>query len=343
MVEFAGYSMPVQYKSVIAESKAVREAAGMFDVSHMARLRFTGDRVLEYLEHVTTNDVAKLGDKQGQYSMLPNAQGGVVDDIIVYRMGERDYRMVVNASNHEKDVAHLKEQNSFDVAMEDSTAESAMIAVQGPKAVGILSGLAEDSAGIESAGLFGVVETTIAGVECFCARSGYTGEDGYELVCSASDAVALWDALVEAGVEPCGLGARDVLRVEAGLPLYGHELGDDLSPIAAGLGWVISKEKSFLGSGIVNKAREEGTERKLQGFRLDGRRLPMPEMKLFVDGKEVGEVTSGVYSPLFECGLGFAFVDADVKLNTPCTIEIRGKQEPGAVVSKRFLKQRPTT
>lgn len=339
MVEFAGYDLPVQYKSVIAESKAVREGAGMFDVSHMARLKMSGERIVEFLEFVTTNDVSKLMDGQGQYSMLPNASGGVVDDIIVYRLNESHFMMVVNASNHAKDVAHLNSQNRFDVGIVDETEQTAMIAVQGPKSVSILSGLSANANGIESAGMFGVVETTIGGVSCFCARSGYTGEDGYELICAAGDAVQLWDVLVSAGVEPCGLGARDVLRVEAGLPLYGHELGDDMSPISAGLGWVISKTKEFLGSAEINQAREEGTPTKLQGFQLEGKRLPMPGMNVLVDGEVVGSICSGIYSPMLEKGIGFAFIRSDIKLGTPCHIDMRGKSEPGEIVSKRFYKR----
>ena len=339
MVEFAGYDMPVQYKGVIAESKAVREGAGMFDVSHMARLKFTGDRVLDYLEFITANDVAALGDMKGQYSMLPNENGGLVDDIIVYRVNEGEYRMVVNAANHAKDVAHLQKYNDYGVEMQDYTDETAMIAVQGPKAAEIVAGLAEDSADISGSSFFDVVETSVAGVVCFCARSGYTGEDGYELICPAGDAEKLWDALVAAGVEPCGLGSRDVLRLEAGLPLYGHELNDELNPIAAALGWAIGKEKSFLGSEHIKRAREEGTPTKLRGVQLEGKRLPMPGMKIYVDGNEVGEICSGVFSPLLECGLAFAYIDSAVKLDTDCTVEMRGKMEPGRIVGKRFYKR----
>lgn len=339
MVEFAGYDMPVLYKGVIAESKAVRTSAGMFDVSHMARLRFTGDRVLEYLEYVTANDVAALSDLQGQYSMLPNEKGGLVDDIIVYRITDREYRMVVNAANHGKDVAHLRAHNTYGVTMEDYTDETAMIAVQGPKAAEIVAGLSDKPDEMRSVPFFSVVQCKVAGVECFAARSGYTGEDGYELICPASGAESLWDALVAASVEPCGLGARDALRLEAGLPLYGHELGDDMNPIAAALGWAIGKEKTFLGSGEINRARAEGTPTKLRGVRLEGKRLPMQGMEVKVDGKTVGTVCSGVFSPTLECGLAFAYIDSDVKLNTPCTLDMRGKPEPGTIVGKRFLKQ----
>jgi aminomethyltransferase len=338
IVPFAGYEMPVQYTSIIAESKAVRESAGMFDVSHMARLTLKGADVLKFLERVTVNDVAKLPDGQGQYSFLPNEQGGVVDDIIVYRISETEYRMVVNASNHQKDVAWLNQQNSDGVEITDQTAETCMIAVQGPQATAILAGMSSQPEALNAAPTFGIVECRIAGIDVFAARSGYTGEDGFELICAASDGPALWNALLAAGVTACGLGSRDTLRVEAGLPLYGHELTDELNPISAGLGWVISKTKPFIGSEPINEARANGTPRKLQGVVLEAKRLLTPDMKVFVEGKEVGAVSSGVVSPTLDKAIAFAFIDKDVKLNTPCTIEIRGRQEPGMIVSKRFLK-----
>lgn len=339
MVEFAGYDMPVQYDSVIAESKAVREAAGMFDVSHMARLIFKGERVLEFLEHITTNDVSKLVDGQGHYSILPNFEGGAVDDIIVYRLEATKFAMVVNASNHAKDVAWMKAQNTFGVEITDETELTSMIAVQGPRAVDLLAEHSDAFDQFKNAVAFGIVEAAIEGIPVFAARSGYTGEDGYELIVKNEHAVALWDALVDLGVKPCGLGARDVLRVEAGLPLYGHELGDDMSPIAAGLGWVVSKTKAFIGSEHYNAARANGTATKLQGVRLNSKRLIAPGMKVFVDGKEVGEVSSGVFSPLLDCGIAFVFIDSAIALGTPCEIEVRGKMEPGTVVSKRFYKR----
>lgn len=339
MVEFAGYDLPVQYKSIIAESLAVRNGAGMFDVSHMARLTFRGGGVLAFLEHITVNDVAALADDHGQYSMLPNAHGGVVDDIIVYRVSQDVYKMVVNAANHQKDLAHIASLLPSDVEMSDQTSETAMIAVQGPSAADAVYSLTDQRAALEGLPFFGTATVEVAGVTAFAARSGYTGEDGFEIICGASDAPALWRALHQAGVEPCGLGSRDVLRVEAGLPLYGHELDDDTSPIAAGLGWVVSKSKPFLGSEKINSDREHGTPRKLQGVRLDGRRFPTPGMTVSVDGRVVGEVTSGVYSPLLGCGIAFAFIDAEIPLKTPCTVDIRGSQEPGAIVSKRFFKR----
>ncbi len=339
MVEFAGWDMPVQYGSVIAECKAVREKAGMFDVGHMARLWFRGEGTLGFLEWITANDVASLEDNHGHYSLLPNPKGGLVDDIIVYRVNANTFRMVVNAANHAKDVYWIRSQNNFGVEIEDETMGTSMIAVQGPKACEILAGMSPDGARFAEMPFFEMLETTIAGVPCFAPKSGYTGEDGFELICANEHAVQLWDALLEAGVVPCGLASRDALRVEAGLPLYGHELGDDMSPISAGLGWVISKTKEFVGSDIINEAREKGTPTKLQGVRLHSKRLTMPGMKVFVGGEEVGEVSSGVFSPLLDCGIAFAFLNASVKQGTECEVDVRGKLEPATVVNKRFFKR----
>lgn len=342
LVPFAGYDMPVQYKGVIIESQAVRQTCGMFDVSHMARLRVRGPRALEFLEWVTTNDVSKLPDGVGQYSLLPNESGGVVDDIIVYRVGPETFRMVVNASNREKDVAWLQRQNEsggFGVRIEDETSDTAMIAVQGPKAADIVANLSDSSAPLRDAPLFGVVDADIAGVPCFAARSGYTGEDGFELICMADRAAELWRALLHAEVVPCGLGARDVLRVEAGLPLYGHELTDEMSPLCAGLGWVISKEKSFIGSDRVADVRANGAPLKLVGIRLSSKRLLQPGMQVVVGGDAIGTISSGVYSPVMETSIGFAFVQPDIGLRTPCDVDVRGRLEPGTIVGKRFLKK----
>lgn len=339
MVEFAGYLMPVQYSSITAETLAVRSGAGMFDVSHMARLSFEGDRAEEYLEWVTSNDISALPEGGSQYSLLPNAQGGVVDDIIVTRASGGKFKMVVNASNHQKDVAHLEAQNQHGVTIHDHTADTVMIAVQGPKAIEILTPMASDEVSFIMTKTFGSWEGAFAGVPVSATRSGYTGEDGFELVCDAQDGERLWNTLAEAGVIPCGLGSRDTLRVEAGLPLYGHELSDEDSPLEAGLGWVISKTKSFLGSDIINRVREEGPKRKLLGVRLAAKRLPQPEMALILGEDNVGSVSSGVVSPHLEAGIAFGFVKPHVKMGQEGFIDIRGRQEPVVFVNKRFLKK----
>ena len=339
MVPFAGYSMPVQYASIIAEAKAVRSGAGMFDVSHMARLKIAGPGVEAFLELVTTNDVSKLANGQGQYSLLPNDHGGCVDDIIVYRVADGVYRMVVNAANHAKDTAWLGRHKPETVQIEDRTEDTFMLAVQGPTATQILAGLSDCPEAFRNAPAFGIVDAHLDGIAVFGARSGYTGEDGYELIGAANDADRLWLTLREAGVAACGLASRDTLRVEAGLPLYGHELEEDLSPISAGLGWVVSKTKTFIGSESINAARAAGTPVKLQGVRLEGKRLTVPGMNVNFGEKCVGHVTSGVISPLLDCAIAFAFIDADVPLGTPCTVDVRGNQEPATIVSKRFFKR----
>jgi aminomethyltransferase len=331
--------MPVQYASVIAEAKAVRESAGMFDVSHMGRLIIEGPESLQFLERVTSNDVVKLGDDVGQYSLLPNEQGGCVDDIIVYHLRGNEFRMVVNASNHDKDLDWLRAHLPDGLEIVDQTRETAMIAVQGPTAIETLALLSDLPEALRGAPAFGVVHTRIAGVPCFAARSGYTGEDGFELVCPASESIALWDVLVGAGVLPCGLAARDTLRVEAGLPLYGHELNDTLSPIAVGLGWVVGKTKSFIGSDIVNAARRDGTPTKIYGVKLGVKRLIPSGARVCVEGRDVGEITSGVVSPLLDTAIGFALLDSSTALDTPCTVDLRGKPEPGVVTGKRFYRR----
>lgn len=340
IVPFAGYEMPVQYKGIIAESRAVREACGMFDVSHMARLWFRSARAQEFLENITTNDVSRLQDQRGEYSLLPNDRGGVVDDIILYRVADGVFRMVVNASNHQKDVHWMMSHNTLGVEMSDETKETAMIAVQGPKAIDVLASLSDHADELRQNPPFGVTYAKFGGVDCFAARSGYTGEDGYELICDARYAMSVWTSLLNAGVVPCGLGSRDTLRVEAGLPLYGHELTDETNPISTGLGWVVGKTKTFIGSGPIQRAREEGTPQKLQGIRLDSKRLPMPGMGVFVDGRKVGELTSGVFSPLLDCGIGMGYIDSSVPLETRCEVDVRGKLEPGAIVNKRFYKRK---
>jgi len=336
MVEFAGWEMPVQYDGVIAEAQAVRQGAGMFDVSHMARLQFRGPAAFDYLEWVTTNDVSKLADYGSEYSLLPNESGGVVDDIIVYRISPDWFRMVVNAANHQKDLAWFRMQLRDGVEITDETSQTAMIAVQGPNAVEIVDRLANGKAATTER--YTARELSIQGVPVFAARTGYTGEDGFELVCPIDAAEGIWDALGAEGVKPCGLAARDVLRVEAGLPLYGHELSDTINPIESGLGWVVSKTKQFIGSGPINAMRAAGPPRKLVGVRMDSKIVPREGYEVQKSGRRVGAVSSGVYSPTLERGIAFAFVEtAAAGLNEPCEVIIRDRSQPAMMVNKRFL------
>ncbi|MCH8273293.1 MAG: glycine cleavage system aminomethyltransferase GcvT [Armatimonadetes bacterium] len=339
IVEFAGWEMPVQYMGVIAESRAVRESAGMFDVSHMGRAWFRGERVREFLELVTTNDIAKMEDGGSHYSLLCYPNGTCVDDVMVYRVSGGVFRMVINAANREKDLEWMRSQNRHDVVIAEETFETVMIAVQGPKASEIVQGISEEK--ILETERFHTVQCTTAGAPAFAARTGYTGEDGFELILPTDHAEEVWQALLDAGVTPCGLAARDVLRVEAGLPLYGNELSDKINPIESGLGWVCSKGKEFIGSEEINRMREDGPPRKLVGIRMETKIVPREGYPVLRDGARIGTVSSGVYSPTFECGIAFAFVETEhAKLKQPCSVEIRGKPHPAMVVSKRFMKGR---
>jgi aminomethyltransferase len=262
--------------------------------------------------------------------------GTCVDDIIVYRIEDAKFRVVINASNREKDIAWMRSHLSEDVELTDETMETAMIAVQGPNAVRIVESLAD--AAISSLQRFNSTFCKVCDVECFVARTGYTGEDGFEIISPAADAPRIWRALLEMDVVPCGLAARDVLRVEAGLPLYGHELSDSINPIESGLGWVVSKTKSFIGSVPINEMRSNGPNRKLVGVRMKSKIVPRENYAVFQDGAQVGTVSSGVFSPVLDCGIAFAFVDAThAGLNKPCQVEIRGKFHDAEIVSKRFL------
>ena len=344
MVPFAGYSMPVQYDSVIAESKAVRERAGMFDVSHMGRLRLMVKRALEFLERVTTNDVAKIPISDGHYSLLPNSAGGVVDDIILYKISDEDFGMVVNASNHDKDVAWLQDQNQFDVVIRDDTDETAMIAVQGPKAVEILAGLAADGDGLRARDMFGTLNTEIAGVPCFAARSGYTGEDGFEIFLSHHDGLELWRQLVAAGAKPCGLGARDTLRLEMGYPLNGSDLEMNRTPLEAGLEKFVSlddpQKGSFIGRDALEKQRAAGLKFSLTPLKLVAGGPPLRSHYSIYHGETLlGETTSGAFSPSLGEGIAMAYLPIEWnEVGKIVEIEVRGRRYQAAVTTLPFYR-----
>jgi aminomethyltransferase len=336
MVEFAGWDMPVQYEGVVAESLAVRKAAGMFDVSHMARFHFKGAAAIEYLEETTANDVSKLADYGSQYSLMCYDDGGCVDDIILYRIRADWFRMVVNATNHQKDAQWLRDHLRPGVDFIDETMQTAMVAVQGPRAVETVNSLADQD--VSQMVKFTAAEFSLAGAQVLGARTGYTGEDGFELITEGEQASAVWDALAKEGVAPCGLAARDVCRLEAGLALYGHELTKEINPIEAGLGWVISKTKQFIGSGPVNEMRAAGPPRKLVGVRMKSKIVPREGYPVLRDGQQVGEVSSGVYSPTLECGIAFAFLRAEkAEIGAPCQVVVRDRPHDAEIVKKRFL------
>lgn len=338
-VDFAGWDMPVQYEGIISESRSVRESAGMFDVSHMGRVWFEGPSAFELLERLTTNDVSKLEDYGSQYSLVCTESGTCIDDIIVYRISSELFRVVVNASNREKDLEWFHSHNDGGVEIRDETMQTGMIAVQGPDAVSKLQSLTAEP--LSNVHRFHAIVCDVAGVPVFAARTGYTGEDGFELVVSAKDAQMVWQALYDAGVTPCGLASRDVLRVEAGLPLYGNELSDRINPIEAGLGWVCSKSKPYFGSVAIQKMREEGPPQKLVGIRMEEKLIPRKDCRVVRGDRFIGTMSSGVFSPLLDCGIGFAFVgSADVEMDGDCAVLIREKAHAAQMVNKRFLSKK---
>jgi aminomethyltransferase len=350
MVSFAGWEMPIQYTGILGEHQAVREAAGLFDLGHMGEVAFTGPDAEAFLQWTTTNDVSALAPGAAQYALLPNETGGAIDDIIVYRRpeGEEGYLVVVNAANHERDVAWWNElrkrRNDLDVTVTDVSGETGMIAIQGPKAEAITAKVTDADLGAIAP--FHWARGTVAGIDAMIARTGYTGEDGFEFYASNDDIVTIWDALMEAGepegLVPVGLGARDTLRLEARMPLYGQELGEAISPYEAGLGWAIKPDaKDFVGREAMVATKGTGSTRKAVGFTTVVRSsAPRTHCKVFVDGEEIGEVTSGALSPTLQRNIGLALIDrAHAGVGKPLQIEIRGKLVDAEQVKTPFYKR----
>ncbi|MFN8591273.1 MAG: glycine cleavage system aminomethyltransferase GcvT [Thermomicrobiales bacterium] len=349
MIPFAGWLMPVSYRGILDEHRAVRQAAGLFDLGHMGQVGITGPDALPFLQKVTTNDVSVLAPGDAQYSMLPNPQGGVIDDIIVYRYPDRDgYFVVVNASNHDVDVAWLIEQRGehpeFDVTIADLSDSFGMVAIQGPEAAAIVARLSEDD--LADLDAFHWRRGAIAGIPTWIARTGYTGEDGFEFYVDQARTGELWDALMQAGEDfalaPIGLGARDTLRLEARMPLYGNELAMDISPLEAGVGWAVKLDKGdFIGRDRIAGMKAAGVPRKTVGFKLVERagsaRHGYP---VEVDGREVGVVTSGAHSPSLGQEIGLALVAADVAgVGKPLDIVIRNKPVHAEQVKVPFYRR----
>ncbi|MGQ9657053.1 MAG: glycine cleavage system aminomethyltransferase GcvT [Fimbriimonadales bacterium] len=340
LVPFAGWEMPVQYAGILHEVQAVRQRWGVFDVSHMARAYFRGADARAFLSRMVPSDLSKVTPMVGQYTVLTNEQGGVVDDIIFYERTADEYLVVFNAANRQKDLDWFyrwREAWGLRVQIDDQTEQTAMLAVQGPEATAQLSTLLH--APLSEVPRFGATHLVWEGTEWFAARTGYTGEDGFEIIGPASLATRLWDTLLSAGATPCGLGARDVLRVEAGLHLYGHELTDETNPIEAGLGWLVSERTDYLGAEPIAHAKQHGTQRKLMGIRLLERGVPREGYPVLLEGTPIATLASGVYSPTLEQGIGMAYLPTEyAKAGTPCAVEIRGKAIPAVVSTRRFLK-----
>jgi aminomethyltransferase len=329
MVPFAGWEMPVQYEGVIQEHRAVRTDAGAFDVSHMGEIEVEGPRALELLQSLLSNDLDRLGPGDAQYTLLTNERGGIVDDLIAYRLDEFRFLLVVNASNREADFRWIKVREISGSDVRDVSDDYALIAVQGPHAV--------EKLGLAPAKQFTFSEERIDGIEAMVNRTGYTGEDGVEILCMAEDAVALWDAILARGVTPCGLGARDTLRLEASLPLHGNDIGPDTDAIEAGLGWTCAiGKKDFTGADELRRIKEDGPTRKLVSFVMEEKAVPRQFMPI-VKG---GVVTSGTHSPMLDVGIGMGYVPTShAEPGIPLSIDVRGKLRKARIVKRPIYKR----
>jgi aminomethyltransferase len=343
LVDFAGWQMPVQYRSILEEHKAVRRAAGLFDVSHMGEVDVRGPEAGKFLNHLVTNDVAKLFPGRVLYSPMCYPNGGVVDDLLVYMRGTDDYFLCINAGNIEKDLAWIRGQAAaFQVTITDRCADYALLAIQGPRAAAIVQSLSGAKLGLVQ--YYHFCEATVAGIHCLASRTGYTGEDGFELYHAAADATALATALLEAGqahgLELAGLGARDSLRLEAGYPLYGHELSADISPLTAGLGWTVKLNKGvdFIGRAALAAERENGASHRVVFFRTGDRRIVRADTPVLdAGGGTVGRVLSGTLSPILNEAIGSALVTTSSAAQ-PLLVDIRGTKLNLQLVKPPFVE-----
>ena len=328
IVPFAGWEMPVQYEGVIPEHRAVREDCGVFDVSHMGELEVEGPKAHEFLQSMLSNDLDRIEPGAAQYTLLTNERGGIVDDLIAYRLEPGRYLLIVNASNRETDFGWLKERELPGSDVRDISDAYALLAVQGPRSL--------ERLGLDDAPAFTFAEGEIDGIECMVNRTGYTGEAGVELLVPAEDGPALWDAVVARGAKPCGLGARDTLRLEVCYPLHGNDIGPETDAISAGLGWVCVLDKDFTGGEELRRIKEAGPEMKLAAFVMDEPGIPRQGMT--IDGG--GEVTSGTHSPMLDKGIGMGYVPAAAaEPDTELTIDLRGRSRRARVVKKPIYKE----
>ena len=328
MVPFAGWEMPVQYEGVIQEHKAVRADAGVFDVSHMGELEIEGPTARDLLQSTLSNDVDKLEVGGAQYTLLTNDDGGIVDDLIVYRLGEFHFLLVVNASNREPAYRWLKERELRGSDVRDISDEYGLIAVQGPRSI--------ERLGLEPAPAFTFAESEIDGIACMVNRTGYTGEQGVELLVMADETGDLWERVLARGAKPCGLGARDTLRLEVCYPLHGNDITTDTDAISAGLGWVCALDHEFTGVEELRRIREAGPEQKLVAFVMEERAVPRQGMPI----AEGGVVTSGTHSPMLDKGIGMGYVpSATAAPGTDITIDVRGKPRQAKIVQKPIYKR----
>jgi aminomethyltransferase len=338
MVDFAGWDMPLHYGSQLDEHRRVRESAGMFDVSHMAVTEVLGSGARAYLQHLLANDVGRLHYGQALYTCMLNEQGGVIDDLIVYRFDGRDeYRIISNAGTRAKDLAWMRGHTAdFDVTLHERN-DVALIAVQGPKARALVHKVLGDPEVIKAAEALKNFYSIVAG-NLFIARTGYTGEDGYEIMLPAVEAPAFWQALLNVGVAPAGLGSRDTLRLEAGMALYGQDMDENVTPLEAGLGWTVAwhpAERDFIGRAALEKQRA-GTWHKSTGLVLPGKGVLRAHQKIYAGDREIGEITSGSFSPVLDHAIALARIEQNV--TEECTVDVRGKRLPVRIVTPPFVR-----
>jgi glycine cleavage system T protein (aminomethyltransferase) len=332
MVPFAGWEMPVQYAGVIQEHRAVRTDAGVFDVSHMGELEVEGPRAHELLQSLLSNDLDRIAPGEAQYTLLTNESGGIVDDLIAYRLERCRYLLVVNASNTDVDFQWLKEREIPGSDVRDVSSEYGLLAVQGPRAI--------ERLGLRPAKAFTFAQGDVDGIEVMVNRTGYTGEDGCELLCMAEDAGALWDAVIARAIKPCGLGARDTLRLEVCYPLHGNDISPETDPISAGLGWTCALDKDFTGATELRRIKEEGPTRKLIALVMEEKAVPRQGMP--IEGG--GEVTSGSHSPMLDVGIGMGYVTAGSSApGTELVIDVRGRPRRARTVEKPIYRREETT
>lgn len=345
MTGFAGWEMPVQFSGITPEHHAVRTAAGVFDISHMGKFSLHGKDAIAQFQTLVPSDLARLQPGEGQYTVLLNANGGIVDDIIFYyegadETGVESAKIIVNAATRDRDrawlVAHLE---SSDVQFQDLSEDKALLAVQGPEAIGKLQPFVDaDLSGVKS---FGHLHASVCGGEGFLARTGYTGEDGFEVMVNPETAIALWRSLLDSGVTPCGLGCRDSLRLEAAMALYGQDIDEDTTPLQAGLSWLVHLDTKgdFIGRNVLETQKQKGMESRLVGLEMQGRYIARHGYSVLSEGKSVGEVTSGTWSPTLEKAIALAYVPTELsKVGQALEVEIRGKVYPAVVVKKPFYR-----
>ena len=345
IVDYAGWLLPVQYEGLVQEHEAVRNAVGLFDVSHMGEITVKGKDALAFINYLMTNDITTLVDNQIIYTFMCRPSGGVVDDLLVYRFGPEDFYLVVNASNADKDYAWINEQKgNFEVELENISDDVGEVAIQGPLAQKVLQKLTKTD--LNKITFFTLDrKVDVNGVECMVSRTGYTGEDGFEVYTTNEGIVQVWNDLLEAGkdegIKPVALGCRDTLRFEASLPLYGHEMSEDINPLEAGFKYFVKldKESDFIGKEELNKQWAEGLKRKLAGFEMVGRGIPREGYEIQKDGEVIGHVTTGYMSPTLKKSIGNALIKTEfTPLDTEIDIMIRDKPVKAKIISKKFLK-----